>query len=180
MRRRRLLVVVCVCSAIVALVGAGLGFVVRGAHAGPRPGISNIGIGGPVNPECYRWSAYAGPNQGTGNNTLNAVATVPNSAQVWAVGEYVDATSGNWQTLIERFDGTRWSIVPSPNVLSADNYLTSVAAISPNSVWAVGYSGSNNPLTLIEHWNGTSWSIVASPSVPQTVNFLYGVAAASA
>jgi hypothetical protein len=182
MRRRRLFVVVCACSAIVALVGAGLGFVVRGAHAGPRPGIPNI-ASGPVNPECYRWAVSAGPNQGTGNNRLAAVATVPNSNQVWAVGEYVDAASGNSQTLIERFNGAHWSIVTSPNVSSADNYLTSVAATSPTNVWAVGYEsgvGSNEIQTLAERWNGTSWSIVASPSVPQTTNFLYGVATVSA
>lgn len=182
MRRRRLLVVVCVCSAIVTLVGAGLGFVVRGAHAGPRPGSPNI-ASSPVNPECYRWAVSAGPDQGTGNNSLAAVATVPNSNQVWAVGEYVDAASNHWQTLIERFDGTRWSIVPSPNVPSADNYLTSVTATSPTNVWAVGYtdqSSTSSVLTLIEHWNGTSWSIVSSPSPNSIASVLYAVTALSA
>src|SRR5436309_3023426 len=60
-----------------------------------------------------------------------------------------------------------WNVVPSPNI-SRQNYLTGVAAVAPNDIWAVGYSSlspyGGTERTLIEHWDGTSWSIVPSPS----------------
>lgn len=77
---------------------------------------------------------------------------------VWALGS-VSTT----QTLTEHWNGTSWSMVPSPIVGGAGYTLTGVASISTSDVWAAGDFGSNgNPeQTLIEHWNGTSWSIVS-------------------
>src|SRR5438045_3059666 len=47
-----------------------------------------------------------------------------------------------------------WSIVPSPNVGSGNNSLASVAAISANDVWAVGYyTLTDRYQTLTEHWD---------------------------
>lgn len=59
-----------------------------------------------------------------------------------------------------------WSIVSSPNSSSDDNILTSVAAVSANDVWAVGYYddglfGDIYPLTV--HWNGTAWGTYSAP-----------------
>jgi putative amidase-like protein len=82
---------------------------------------------------------------------------------------------------------TAWNIQGSPNptsVYSNPNYLTSVAAVASDDVWAVGYylSGddphTSNWAPLIEHWNGALWSVVSSPGV--TGGILYGVAAVSA
>src|SRR5215469_8327574 len=39
------------------------------------------------------------------------------------------------------WDGTQWSIVPSPNPGAFINELSGVAAISANDVWAVGIYG---------------------------------------
>src|SRR5437764_621866 len=55
------------------------------------------------------WSVVSSPNVGTSSNVLNGVAVV-SANDVWAVGYY----SGG--TLIEHWDGTSWSVVPSPNV----------------------------------------------------------------
>jgi hypothetical protein len=84
---------------------------------------------------------------------------------VWAVGAYASTTRPN-QTLIEHWNGTAWSVVTSPSPGSVNNELFSVAAISANDVWAVGFTASNSSAekTLIEHWNGTVWSVVKSPS----------------
>jgi hypothetical protein len=49
-----------------------------------------------------------------------------------------EVTRGASHTLILRWDGTRWSQVPSPN-LSSYNYLLGVDAVSPADAWAVGY-----------------------------------------
>jgi len=88
---------------------------------------------------------------------------------VWVVGhkygpEYAPNTRG-WATVIEHWDGTAWSVVPSPNQHANDNSLMGVTAVSPSDVWASGFtevtSGVTNTLTL--HWNGKRWAIVPSP-----------------
>jgi len=126
------------------------------------------------------WSIIPSPSPGTaGLNTLFAVAA--NSANdVWAVGSYTN--SGEFaQTLIEHWDGTSWSVIPSANVPGSNNELYSVVALGPNNVWAVGYWGNaaSGFSTLVEHWNGSSWSIVASPN-PSGNNFLSAVSATGA
>lgn len=81
----------------------------------------------------------------------------------WAVGAYMNG--GQWQTLTERWDGSQWSIVPSPNPGPNNNHLKGIAAISSTDAWAVGYydvdPGNRHPLAL--HWNGTAWSAVSLP-----------------
>lgn len=125
------------------------------------------------------WTTVPSPNVGTGNNILNAVAHVPNSNQLWAVGREINSASV-WQTLIERWNGKNWSVIPSPNDGTNYSTLSSVAVVSATDVWAVGYSYNNTTSTSIFHtliaqWNGTVWSIVSS-SNPGVLNVLNGVA----
>ncbi len=96
---------------------------------------------------------------------------------VWAVG-YYDDSNGNEDTLIEQWNGTSWTVVPSPSPGPSDTMIsTGVAAVSANDVWAVGYyEDSNGYGTLIEQWNGSSWTVVPNPGS----GFLAGVAAVSA
>jgi hypothetical protein len=117
------------------------------------------------------WTSVGTPNVGTGNNHLNGVlALAPNN--VWAVG--LSTPTGAQQsatlTLIEHFDGTGWSVVPSPNVgPNSDfqsNQLLGLTANSPDDIWAFGSHLSPDglhTLTLVLHWDGTSWTIVPSP-----------------
>jgi len=68
--------------------------------------------------------------------------TAPAANDIWAVGE------GNTpQAFIEHFDGTRWSIVPTPT--SNEYQLTSVSAASDGSLVAVGGIGN----TLVEQYS---------------------------
>jgi hypothetical protein len=132
-----------------------------------------------------KWSFVASPNEpGSDASTLVAVAArAPNDA--WAVGNYKVANQYQWDTLIEHWNGTKWSIVSSPNVPGASkNFLNAVVALSPMDVWAVGYSEGGTvgatDAPLIEHFDGQSWKIV--PSVypaPSPFNVLYGIAALS-
>ena len=101
------------------------------------------------------------------NYTLRSVDVISPS-DVWAVG-YTDDTTAPFGssvgTLTEHWDGTRWSVVPSPSPGSAPA-LTGIAGNSAASVWAVGHdtpSGATAPQTLTVFWNGTSWAVVASP-----------------
>ncbi|HLJ36107.1 MAG TPA: hypothetical protein VKU38_20785, partial [Ktedonobacteraceae bacterium] len=94
---------------------------------------------------------------------------------VWAVGYEING-SGVDQTLIEQWNGTSWNVVPSPSPGLYSNDFYSVAAVSANDVWAVGYYDNS---TLIEQWNGTSWNVVPSPNPSQFDNGLSDVAAVS-
>lgn len=113
-----------------------------------------------------QWSIVSSPNGAIGGvNVLNTV-TVIASDDVWAVGTD-SPLSGSGQTLTMNWNGSQWTILPSPNPDSISNILTGVSGGSSNDVWAVGYiGGSSEPIkTLIEYWNGTQWSVVSSPSV---------------
>jgi hypothetical protein len=125
------------------------------------------------------WTRVAVPRRLGVHNYLTAVSAV-SSDDAWAVG-YTWAPHTSYQrTLIEHWDGSSWSIVPSPNPYQKAlyNQLLGVNALSADDVWAVGYYEARGPnLPLIEHWDGTSWSIVDAPAADE-INALYAVAAA--
>jgi len=110
-----------------------------------------------------QWSVVPSPNVGTGNNTLIGVSAV-SSGEVWAVGTYLNA--GNIaQTLIMRWNGNQWSVVPSPNIGTRGNYLSDISMLPANTGWAVGYwhnsTGQEESLAL--RWNGSEWSSITLP-----------------
>lgn len=113
------------------------------------------------------WKAVTSPNPSTNANVLNAVTAI-SSTNVWAVGDYLDTSTGIWKTLTEHWDGTAWSVVSSPSPGSyLSNVLTGISGKSANDVWAVGYyqDSAGATETLIEHWDGSTWSVVTSPDV---------------
>ncbi len=71
------------------------------------------------------------------------------ASDVWAVGGYDDQPGTPFQTLVEHWDGTSWSIASSPSIGTADNYLVAVSADSGNDVWAAGYYDANSPQPLM-------------------------------
>ena len=123
----------------------------------------------------HKWTVVPSPDASTGNNRLDAVTAV-SANDVWAVGAAQNA-SGVFQALTEHWNGTAWSIVPSPSGTGSSAELDSAAAVTGNDVWAAGFSGSG---TLIEQWNGTSWAVVTSPSPSTVSNNLAGLAVVSA
>jgi FG-GAP-like repeat len=85
----------------------------------------------------------------------------------WAVGDALDhATNGN-QALIERYDGSGWSVVPSPYQGAKGNGLNGVSMASGGG-WAVGYAlqpgWTYQPLAL--RWDGTGWSQASPAKIP--------------
>ena len=126
------------------------------------------------------WSITPSPNPAGGFHTTNAlggvVAITPTNA--WAFGFYEKATT-SFRTLIEHWNGTKWSVVPSPDSGAGENTLGAAVARSATDIWAVGYRGDpGTRRTLTERWDGSKWTIVASPSVGTGDNFLFGAAAA--
>ena len=116
----------------------------------------------------------------TTDNTFTGVTEI-SPCDVWAVGSFAD--SSGQHTLALHWDGSQWSVVPSPNPANTFSQFRAVRAVSTNDVWAVGSSFSNATgfQTLIEHWNGTQWSVVRSPNpgAPSTNNTLLGLAVTS-
>ncbi len=126
-----------------------------------------------------RWKVVTSPSPGSFYNSLSAVTAV-SPTNIWAVGSQ-GSLQGTSTTLIEHWDGTSWSVVPSPNVGTYGNGLEAVTALSSSDVWTVGeYANTNyGGYTLIERWDGTQWSVVPSPNVGNFENGLRSVAGAA-
>lgn len=110
-----------------------------------------------------QWSSIPAATNTFNYSSLNSVTALA-SNNVWAVGSTASPTSitntqTNGDTLIEHWNGTTWSIIPSPS--KGFDVLTSVTAVSAKYIWAAGdYGGAYNYSRLVEHWNGTKWSVV--------------------
>jgi len=112
------------------------------------------------------WSTVPSPAT-SGVGSLRSV-TCLSGTDCWAVGETIDPGAGEYaSTLTEQWDGSEWSVVPSPNG-TIDGYLIgtaldSVACASLSDCWAVGYTNSAPGEELygsvIEQWNGSAWSV---------------------
>jgi hypothetical protein len=112
------------------------------------------------------WSVVPSPSTGVspGGNlgVLQGVSCTTPSSCV-AVGS---AGGPDNQTLTEQWNGTSWSILPSPNTSTTmNNELAAISCTSASACTAVGASSSTVVAqTLVEQWNGTTWSIVPSPN----------------
>jgi len=89
--------------------------------------------------------------------------TATQDGSVWAVGKH-ETSDRNYQPLIERWDGTAWTVVPSP-AIPGSAVLNDIAALPDNTMWAVGWVVGRNGSTvpLIERWTGTRWARSAAP-----------------
>jgi Phosphoesterase family len=99
-------------------------------------------------------------------------ASALSPSDVWVVGDQ-EGADGKFETLAEHWNGSSWTVMPTPGPGSSGNHLYAVEALSPDDVWAVGQQlGAAAPdRGLVEHWNGAVWSVVPSPS-PATASEL--------
>src|SRR5215211_4221241 len=126
------------------------------------------------------WEVVASPNAGRQANSLSSVAAVADN-DVWAVGWAFNESLFAYRTLIEHWNGARWSVMRSPNATNGYNLLNGVGVVATNDVWAVGQAANGSTYTtLIQHWNGRSWNIVSSPNVPGFSNVLQAISVVSA
>jgi hypothetical protein len=111
------------------------------------------------------WTQVPSPSPGRRfGSSLTSVDAV-SASDVWAVGASGGPGDDESDTLIEHWDGTRWTRVPSPDPVQ-NNQLLGITATSPTDAWAVGYDlGQSGIETLVEHWNGTRWSVVGGHAV---------------
>jgi hypothetical protein len=115
------------------------------------------------------WSAVLMPESNSAADVYNFDALHVNSpTDVWAVGGIGDGIGIQGTTLIEHWNGTAWSVVPSPSPGSGDGLSGVTTSNASDDVWAVGSyvpSGSDLYQPLILNWNGTAWSTVTSPAI---------------
>lgn len=116
------------------------------------------------------WSIAAAPSPaGTVVASLNAVSCVTADNCV-AVGSSFNGTAN--VTLAEAWNGTRWSIMPTPNVTGAQaSILSAVSCPASGHCTAVGYYVTSAITgTLAQTWNGHAWSIGKTPNPAGSTN----------
>jgi len=101
------------------------------------------------------------PSQTPGGDAALVSVAASWTHNIWAVGIRNPTRCSNGgpqcKTLVEHWDGTRWTLVASPNPPSAYlNEIWSISAVSRSDIWGVGTTDYSS--TLIVHWNGSSWS----------------------
>ena len=120
------------------------------------------------------WSIV--PANAPAGSSLQSVTPV-SPTEVWAVGSTTTVT-GAKRTLAVRFDGSQWTVVPTPDA-SGNDWLQSVVRVPGTpTLWAVGSAiigGAS--VGIAEHWTGSAWEAVP-PVQPGDDSNLQGVAAA--
>ena len=132
------------------------------------------------------WSAVASPDAPGDYPSLVSVSCA-SDAMCFAIGTYRHAEHVGAPTtrgLTERWDGKRWSVVPSPNASDAYNNIpTDVSCPGPTTCFATRNinpeSGPPSRAT-VDRWNGTAWTVSTTLSLDSEGNTLTGVACASA
>ncbi len=139
------------------------------------------------------WSILPSPSPGTSSGNVGAELRGVDGVSandVWAVGaKGLDPAERAKRTeaLAMHWNGSAWVSRPVPTVEGAYSELVSVAAITANNAWAVGFTSSPPPIPgpaksnrgLIRHWNGKSWTTFENP-LGATNNELLSVFALSA
>jgi len=103
---------------------------------------------------------------GTTASLLGVADVAPGDG--WAVGFSTSTSTDQDQSLIEHWNGTAWSIVPSPDPAggsTGSDELWAIAAVSATNIWAAGedfVQGAAIQL-LFAHYNGTRWTAVPPP-----------------
>ncbi len=95
------------------------------------------------------WTIVSSPNYGGSsfNNIFNSVSCF-SPTRCMAVGDHIPNAppNGPVRTLAETWNGSRWSIVATPNPGSVGDYLSGVSCITATSCVAVGtYVAASHP-----------------------------------
>ena len=113
-----------------------------------------------------KWKTTATPNPQRQVSVLNSVACASATSCV-AVGQAGGSQVSPDSTLAESWDGSTWTLVPSPNPQNAQNAaLQSVSCSSASACTAVGWwveAGGRGQALLVERWNGSKWKIQTAP-----------------
>jgi hypothetical protein len=132
------------------------------------------------------WKIIYSPGPSTSGNELSAIVA-RSASNIWAVGTYVDESSGADRPLAIHWDGTAWQGVFVPGH-GTSSRLFGVAKIPGTSqLWAVGeyekvdaVTGARTGGALIEKWNGKFWSVATFTKGWQRLNSVTAISSSSA
>jgi hypothetical protein len=111
-----------------------------------------------------KWSIEYPPKPKEGRALWLEGLSCWSTTDCFAVGSYEDK-SGMRKTLVEKWNGTQWGAVPTPNPEGAKaSRFEGVSCSSSTSCMAVGYyeNSSGVLISLAERWDGTEWTIKAT------------------
>jgi sugar lactone lactonase YvrE len=120
------------------------------------------------------WKVQATPNPAGALESRLEGVSCSTASNCSAVG-YYKSGSESFATLVERWTGSEWVIVSSPNPSGVPKaYLYGVSCTAANDCWAVGKSSykfteeleGKKPVALAEHWNGSAWTISSVSEPP--------------
>ena len=122
------------------------------------------------------WNIMSTPTVQGGSGFECIFGLSPNN--IYAGGyKAVGAPGPTTGTLIGHWNGSSWSIIPSPNQSNnRTNRIEDMKGLSDNDIWAAGYSraiGENFKAMLI-HKDGSGWNLVTIPLIGDE-SFLYSV-----
>jgi hypothetical protein len=128
------------------------------------------------------WRIQPTPNpSGAKSNTLDAVSC-PAASNCTAVGDAANS-AGAEITLAEHWNGTSWTIQPTPSPNGAKfSGLNGISCPSAAACTAPGtyVDSAGADKTLAEYWDGVSWAIQPTPNPTGTRSQVGGVSCASA
>jgi hypothetical protein len=105
------------------------------------------------------------PSPASSQSTALSAVSCPAATACTAVGGYRVPSPGGYltaQALAERWDGTAWSIQPTPSLADLPSHLQGVSCPTVSACVAVGNSissgGGGQDFPFAESWNGSAWS----------------------
>ena len=116
-----------------------------------------------------KWAIQRMPNRTQHKNSQLLGISCASASACTAIGNSFngsDSYAGG--TLVERWNGRKWMVQPTPN--PSVNSLAAVSCASANVCTAVGEDRSG---TLAERWNGTHWTIQQTPNLAPSRNYYY-------
>lgn len=125
------------------------------------------------------WTSQASANTSTSQYNYLSGVSCSSASACTAVGSYHDGVA--YRTLVTRWNGTSWSVQPSPNEsANRTNMLSAVSCATATSCTAVGsFDGGTTYRSLVLAWDGATWSQQAAPATPNLSDDLYGVSCTS-
>jgi len=101
---------------------------------------------------------------GAAGAALDAVSCI--AANACTAAGYELKGSGLAVPLVERWDGSAWSVQPTP--AGRGGSLAAISCTGASTCTAVGATSNvaGSTVALAEQWNGVNWTIVATPGIP--------------
>jgi len=127
------------------------------------------------------WSIVPNPKAPSPGGRCLAGVSCLSATSCWASGTTTNSGGTSGPSLMERWNGSVWVVVPSATPVGVTGtILSSVTCLDAAECWTVGsiLAGSPNnfqPQAVVETWNGASWVIQSSPNVT-ALSLLGGVA----